>query len=62
MSGVGLFILIWAVTFWICAACSLSCAVKTSIPFCCPATVDFNSVIVACWGLDFLVLFEELVE
>lgn len=33
--GAGLFSSICALTLWICAACSLSCAVRTSIPFCC---------------------------
>src|SRR5439155_39106 len=43
-----------ALTFWICVACSLRVAAKTSIPFCCCAivawcfvTVDFNWVMVA---------------
>ena len=33
--GADLLISTWALTFWICAACSLNCAVKTSIPFAC---------------------------
>src|SRR6266446_7200199 len=37
--GAGLLTSTWALTFWICAACSLSCAVRTSIPFACCATV-----------------------
>ena len=40
--GAGLFTSSWALTLWICSACSLSCAVRTSIPFCWRATVDFN--------------------
>src|SRR6202011_4219744 len=40
--GAGLFSSSWALTFWICAACSLSCAVRVSICFCCCATVASN--------------------
>src|SRR5207249_2325678 len=52
--GAGLETCSWALTFWICAACSLSCAIKTSIPFCCRATVDFNSEMLACCFSTFL--------
>src|SRR5438552_8557290 len=52
--GAGLFTSSWALTFWICAACSLSWAVRVSIPFCCCATVDFNSVMLACCSSTFL--------
>src|SRR5436190_3446819 len=47
--GAGLVTSSWALTFWICAACSLSCALRTSIPICCCATVDFSSAMLACW-------------
>jgi len=52
-------------TFWIRVGCSLS-AVKVSIPFCCWATIDFNSVIVACcastlfWALRGDARFEQI--
>src|SRR5216110_533767 len=40
--GAGLFTSSWALTFWICAACSLSWAVRT-------LTVVFSSAMAACW-------------
>jgi len=40
--GAGLLTSSCALTFWICAACSLSCAVRVSICFCCCATVASN--------------------
>ena len=40
--GAGLLVSSWALTFWICAACSLSWAVRVSICFCCNATVTCN--------------------
>src|SRR5947199_2739822 len=58
--GAGLFTSSWALTFWICAACSLSWAVNACIPSCCPRTVASNSAILFCclsdsssmaWGL-----------
>src|SRR5438874_4979761 len=47
--GAGLETCSWALTFWICAACSLSCAIKTSIPFCCCATVPSKSWTFLCF-------------
>src|SRR5438094_2181616 len=52
--GARLLTSICALTFWSCAPCSFSCAVRTSIPFCCWATVDFNSAIAACCSSTFL--------
>src|SRR5437879_9007775 len=52
--GAGLFTSSCALTFWIWAACSLSCAVRISIPFCCWATVDFTSVMLPCCSSTFL--------
>jgi hypothetical protein len=46
--GAGLLTSTCALTLWICAACSFSCTVMSSIPFCCWATVDLNSEMVAC--------------
>src|SRR5207244_8180636 len=40
--GAGLLTSSWALTFWICAACSFSWAVRVSICFCCCATVASN--------------------
>jgi hypothetical protein len=40
--GAGLLASICALTFWICAACSLSWAVRVSICFCCCVTVTCN--------------------
>src|SRR5207248_6903948 len=40
--GAGLLTSSCALTFWICAACSLSWAVRVSICFCCCATVASN--------------------
>src|SRR5947208_10679463 len=40
--GAGLLTSSCALTFWICADCSLSCAVRVSICFCCCATVASN--------------------
>src|SRR5581483_2734608 len=37
-----------ALTFWICAACSFNCAVNTSMPFCCCATVFCNCSTLLC--------------
>ena len=45
--GAGLLISICALTFWICAACSLSYAARASIPFSCFATRHLSSAIVA---------------
>jgi hypothetical protein len=45
--GAGLLASSCALTFWICAACSLSCAVTASIASCCRAMVDFKSAMVA---------------
>src|SRR5437879_1757443 len=50
-----------AFTFWICAACSFSCAVRTPTSFCssqivasCAAALDFNCPMVACCSSTFL--------
>ena len=40
--GAVLFTSNWALTFWIWAACSLSCAVRVTICLCCCATVACN--------------------
>src|SRR6266581_471465 len=45
--GAGLLISICALTFWICAACSLSCTARASILFSCFATRHLSSAIVA---------------
>src|SRR6266567_3313539 len=46
--GAGLLTSSWALTFWICAACSLSCAVRVSICFCCCAPCFCCCATVAC--------------
>src|SRR6266542_4415816 len=42
----GLAVASWAVTFWICEACSLSCVVRACIPFCCCAMITCCSATV----------------
>ena len=57
--GAGLRVSSWALTFWICPACSFAVAARASISFCCfapsvscLATVDLSCAMVAsCWSI-----------